>query len=231
MTESTSNQKRSISLLRWIGYGLLFLALLNIAEIFIPLDLMNPAWKIQLLSALVEGVVLPLLGLGMVFYGQANYREDWEIHLLKGLSWACLLVGTLFVLLIPMGINTTVQLYSQAQIQVDTQVKQQVSQIQQFKTQLSQAEGKNLESLFIRLNRNGTSLPINNPQKLEDLKSRFLEKISLAEKTIHSQGEVIQSNQRFMLLKKSIKFNLGALICGILFVRIWRITRWARRLT
>lgn len=225
MTESTGNERRSIYLLRWIGYGLLVLALFNIIELFIPLRLMNPIWELHTIGLLVERVVVPLLGLGMVFYGQTNYREDWEIPLLKGLSWACLLVGVLFVLLIPMGINDTVQLYSLAQDQFD----QRSSQIQEFKTQLNKAEGKELESLLVRFNPTGASLPMNDSQKMKVFKKKLLTKISQTENTVKSEGKMVQGNQIFVLLKNSIKSNLGAVICGILFIRIWRLTRWARR--
>lgn len=229
MTESTGNERRSISLLRWIGYGLLVFASLNILELFIPLRLMNPLWELHTIGALVERVIVPLLGLAMVFYGQVNYRDDWEIPLLKGLSWACLLVSMLFALLIPLGISSTVQLYSKAQEQVSTQVNQRLTQMQEFKTQLNQAEGQELKSLFVRLKPSGTPLPINNTTELNNFKSRFLSEINKAEATLKSQ-ELIQTEQGIVLLKNSIKSNLGALICGILFVRIWRLTRWARRL-
>lgn len=230
MTESTSNQKRSISLLRWIGYGLLVLGFLNIIEVFVPFRLLNPTGGIQTLGALVERVIIPLLGLALVFYGQANYREDWEIPLLKWLSWLCLLVSVLFVLLIPMGINNTVQLYSSTETQITAQVNQRITQIKDFKTRLSKAEGKELESLFARINRTGVRLPLNDPQGLKPLRERFLEELTKAENKVKSEGESTQITQRLALLVNSVKVNLGALICGILFVGIWRLTRWARRL-
>lgn len=231
MTESMSNQKRSISLLRWIGYGLLVLALFNIIEIFVPLRLMNPMGGIQTLGALVERVIVPLLGLALVFYGQANYREDWEIFLLKGLSWTCLLVGILFVLLIPMGINNTVQLYASTDAQVAAQAKQQLTQLQDYRKRLDKTVGKDLEPLFARINRTGNPLPINDPQALNNLKGRFLGKLDEAEKNLKTTTEAAQINQKLSLLANSAKANLGAFVCGILFVGIWRMTRWARRLT
>jgi len=38
-----------------------------------------------------------------------------------------------------------------------------------------------------------------------------------------------QRKQRIMLLKKSFKWNLGALISSMLFVITWKLTRWIRR--
>lgn len=230
MTESTSNQTRSISLLRWIGYGLLVLGFLNMIEVFVPFRLLNPTGGIQTLGSLVERAIVPLLGLGLIFYGQANNREDWEISLLKWLSWLCLIVSVLFVLLIPMGINNTVQLYASTETQVAAQVSQRITQIKDFKTRLSNAEGKDLESLFTRINRTGVRLPVDNPQGLKPLKERFLDELTKAESKVKIEGESAQITQRLALLVNSVKVNLGALVCGILFVGVWRLTRWARRL-
>lgn len=230
MTESTSNQKRSIALLRWIGYGLLVLAFFSIIEIFVPFRLLNPTGGIQTLSSLVERVFIPLLGLALVFYGQADYREDWEIALLRVLSWLCLLVGVLFALLIPMGINNTVQLYASTEAQVAAQSKQQITQLEGFKTKLQKAEGKDLELLLTRLNRTGKTVPLNDPQVLSQFKGKFLSEMDKGIQTLKTGGEAAKSNQQLSLLVSSAKANLGALVCGILFVGVWRLTRWARRL-
>lgn len=230
MTESTSSQKRSISLLRWIGYGILVLALFNIIEVFIPFRLLNPSGGIQTLSALVERVIVPLLGLALVFYGQADYRDDWEIPLLKGLSWICLLVGVLFALLIPMGINNTVQLYASADTQVAAQTKQQITQIENFKSKLEKAEGKDLELMLARLNRTGKDVSLKDPVVLSQFKAKFLVEMDKGINNLKTGGEAAKVNQQISLLASSTKANLGALVCGILFVGIWRLTRWARRL-
>ncbi|MEO8891855.1 MAG: HpsJ family protein [Coleofasciculaceae cyanobacterium] len=230
MTESTSNQRRSISLLRWIGYGLLVLAFFNIIEIFVPFRLLNPAGGIQTLSVLIERVFIPLLGLALVFFGQADYREDWEIPLLKVLSWLCLLVGVLFALLIPMGINNTVQLYASTDAQVAAQSRQQVSQVEEFKARLQKAEGKELELMLTRLNRTGKSVPLNDLQLLNQFRAKFLSETDKGIESLKTGGEAAKKNQKLSLLASSAKVNLGALVCGILFVGVWHLTRWARRL-
>ena len=42
------------------------------------------------------------------------------------------------------------------------------------------------------------------------------------------QAEPIRSQDRLSLWKSSVKWNLGALVSGVLFIRIWRGTHWAR---
>lgn len=53
--------------------------------------------------------------------------------------------------------------------------------------------------------------------------------IDRGENQLTKQVEFARSNQQFNLLKKSIKWNLGALVASALFITIWRSTIWARR--
>ncbi|MCJ8280423.1 MAG: hypothetical protein MJK14_11100 [Rivularia sp. ALOHA_DT_140] len=48
----------SISIMRWVGYGLLILALFDVIEMFIPTRFMNPNWEFQTFGALVEKVAV-----------------------------------------------------------------------------------------------------------------------------------------------------------------------------
>lgn len=71
-------EMRSASLLRWVGYGLLVLALMDVVDILLPPQLMNPAWEFQTIGALVERVPVPLLGLALVFFDGISSRKNWE---------------------------------------------------------------------------------------------------------------------------------------------------------
>lgn len=50
-------------LFRFVGYGLLMLALLDLVEMLVPMRLLDPVWQIQTTGALVEFVPVLLLGL------------------------------------------------------------------------------------------------------------------------------------------------------------------------
>jgi len=39
------------------------------------------------------------------------------------------------------------------------------------------------------------------------------------------QSETVRANRRQALLKNSVKWNLGALVSGTLFIMIWHMTR------
>lgn len=225
MAQSVSNVSPSSSLFRLVGYGLLVLALFDFIHILVPLRLMDPMWEFQTVGALVERVSVPLLGLMLVFYGETSYRKKWEITLLKFLSWASLLIGLLFFLLIPLVAVNTSRINNQINYQTSNQVSQQMTQLQQLENQVSKSTAKDINEVATRLNQ-GQPLDIKDPQ---EVKSRVLSEITKAKQIIQPQTEAALADRRFALLKSSAKWLLGALVSGVLFIYVWANTRWARR--
>lgn len=216
------SQQGSMSILRSLGYGLLLLAFFDIVEMFVPPNFMNPAWEFQTFGALVERVPVPLIGLVLVFFGEMNSRSQWEFPILKLLSWLTVLFALLFFLLIPLGVGNTLRLNNQSVAQISTLSKQQISQAEQVEKQLSQATPQQIDNF---LKSQGRSLDGKNP---EELKTQVLSKVSQAKKEIKTQAEATQSSRGLTLIKSSVKWNLGALVAGGLFISIWKGTRWAR---
>ncbi|GAX44771.1 hypothetical protein NIES4075_57900 [Tolypothrix sp. NIES-4075] len=215
-------QQGSMTILRSLGYGLLLLAFFDIVEMFVPPNFMNPAWEFQTFGALVERVPVPLIGLVLVFFGEMNSRSKWEFPILKLLSWLTLLFALLFFLLIPLGVGNTLRLNNQSAAQISTLSKQQISQAEQVEKQLNEATPQQIDN-FIKSQ--GRSLNGKNP---EELKTQVLSKVSQAKKQIKTQAEATQSSRGLTLIKSSVKWNLGALVAGGLFISIWKGTGWAR---
>ncbi|NEO97465.1 MAG: hypothetical protein F6K58_01880 [Symploca sp. SIO2E9] len=219
----------SISLFHLLGYGLLVLALFDLIEMFVPVQFMNPVWEFQTIGGIVERVPVPLIGLVLVFLGEFNGRSKWEVPLLKFLSWSTLLAGVLFFLLIPLGIVNTMRIEKQNNTQITTQVEEQMTQMQQVKNALEQATtSTEMEQLLSTLDSQGRTPEIKDVQQLEKMKEKLSDFIASGEKDIKTQAKENLSSRRWVLLKSSVKWNLGALISSFLFISIWRGTSWAR---
>ena len=213
-------------LLRPIGYCLLVLALVDIIVLLVPLHLMNSTWELQTIGELIERVPVPLLGLGLVFYQGADLRSKWERLPLQFLSWACLGVGVLFLLLIPLIGVDSVRLNDQISAQINSQLTQQLSGLEQLQEQLGKATTtEDLDNVIAHFHLQG----IQPNSNLQQLKNQLFSGITQAQKTLRSQTEAALTDRRLALLKNSAKWFLGALISGVLFIYIWDITRWARR--
>jgi hypothetical protein len=217
---------RSATLFRWVGYGLLILAFFDVVDILFPPQLMNPAWEFQAVGSLVERVPVPLIGLILVFFDGAVSRGRWEKWVLKLLSWAAVIVGILFLLLIPILIGDAVRLNNQNNVQVGAQVSQQSVQIQQLRNQLDQASSQNLEILYERLTTQGRAGTLGGPQ---DLKQQLTTEVAQAEQRLQAGAAAARENRAKNLFKSAGKWGLGALISGVLFIRIGQGTRWSRQ--
>ncbi len=224
---SQAVQNRTYLLVHWLGYGLLGLALLDYLHIVIPPRLTDPVWEFQTMGALVEHSAVPLLGLIFVFYRYQGYVGKREKHLLRFLSWVSLAVGLVYLLMLPLGAADTWRIHQANNNQIVTQTAQQTQQLQQIKNQLNQATtDEQLKQLVASLAPQSRSLEIRNTQAFKD---QLLAQVSQAEQNIQTQAKTLQNNQKLALVKSSVKWNLGALISGILFVVTWHLTSWARK--
>lgn len=225
LSKSVNSLLGIINLCRLVGYSMLLLTFFDILDIVIPLQIMNPVWEFQTMGALVERVAIPLIALLLVFSGRLENRLIWEIHVLRLFSRLTLLVGLLYILLIPLGVTNTMRLYSSNLDQFNQAYSQQVSQANQIEQQLTQATPAEIEKI---LQRQGRSLNGKNPQ---DVKSQLLSELNKAKQQLKTQTEAKKSSETLRLFKSSVKWNLGALVTAFLFIGIWKGTRWTRQST
>lgn len=219
-------QERTHFLLCLVGYGLLALALFDYIDILIPLNLTNPVWEFQTIGALVEHAAIPLLGLMLIFYRREGYLGGLEKKLLGFLSWVSLLVGLLYLLMLPLAVADTWRIYHANKAEIAAQVSQQTQKFQQLKGQLNQAKtDEQLEQLLARLTPQRRAPQIKNPQTF---KTQLLSKISQSEWNVQAQAYTVKATHTQLLIKNSVKWNLGALVVGVLFLWIWYLTGWAR---
>ena len=219
----------SLPIIRWIGYGLLLLALFDVIEMFIPARFMNSNWEFQTFGALVERVAVPLIGFVLVFFAGLNERGKKEEIILRFLSWLTLLLGIIYFIAVPLGVINTVRIYKQQQEQITVRLNQQKTVIEQVKKNLDGPVTRTQMQQFLARLNGGRAPEIKSPQELEQAKQQVSTLVNKSESELQTQVQTARSNQRMNLLKKSVKWNLGALIAGALFFTIWRNTNWARR--
>jgi hypothetical protein len=226
----TQSQNLTIKLFRFVGYSFLLLSLFDVVSIFIPLRLMNPEWEFQAISALVERVAAPLIGLILVFYKDVQLRAKWELTTLKGLSWAALTVGILYLLLLPLIVSDHVRLGANLSSQLNTQVARQTAQAEQFEQRLQQASSKTeLNELLVRASGGQGLAPDLQGKDVKTIKQALLAKISAGKPNIRKQAEAAIADRRLNQLKLAVKIFLGAVVSGFSFIYIWVLTRWTRQ--
>jgi hypothetical protein len=210
-----------LMLFRVVGYGLLLLTLFDVISALIPLQLSNPAWQFQTAGGFVERSAVPLIGFILAFYGNQDARKKRELLVLKILSWVALVAGIFYFALVIVFFVTPPGLNDRTTAQVSAQYDAKITQAKDFQTQVEKAQPAQLEALM-----KNNRVNITDPQVF---KAKLLQEAATAEKNFKDQSELTKSGQRTALLKNAVKWGLGALVTGVLFIRIWAGTAWARQ--
>ncbi|WP_373542888.1 HpsJ family protein [Chamaesiphon sp.] len=209
-------------LFRVVGYGLLVLTLFDVIVAFIPLQLSNPGWQFQTAGGFVERSAVPLIGFILVFYENQDSRKKRELLILKLLSWLALVAGVFYFALVVVFFITPPALNDRSQAQVSAQFDPRITQVQQIQAQVGKAQPAQLEALM----KNNRVPAGTDPQAF---KAKVLQEAATAEKNFKDQAAITNGGQRLALFKNAIKWGLGAMVTGVLFIRIWAGTAWARQ--
>lgn len=230
---SYANQSRSITLVRWLGYSLLLLSLLDIIAILVPPNFMNPVWEFKSIGALVERIPVPLIGLVMAFWGEQDFRRPAEKLFLKGLSWLTLILAVVLLALLPLCFVSSNRIYNSKIQEVDALKVQRLALVEQLETKLSQSNSVDeIQSLLNRALNNSSPVVFDAGQSLSTVKDQVPTILEPAKAEIERQARAAQTqvrSERPGLLKRTVKWSLGAVVGGVIFIRIWQVTRWARK--
>lgn len=220
-------QQRTLMLSRRAGYALLALCFIDLLYVLLPPELLNPVWEYQTIGDLVKLVPVPLLALMLIFHGDTALRSRPERLALKILSWATLVVGIVFLLLVPLTVSDAVHIHRLNNNQISTQVSQQRLQLDATRKQLEKVSPDRLRNFVPTPDKNGNLPDI--PNSPEQAKEQILNNLNRAKEQAEQQANQARTNLRKNLVKNTIKLVGEALIAGCFFIYIWKMTSWTRR--
>ncbi len=206
-------------LFRVVGYGLLLLTLFDVVSAVIPPQFSNPGWQFQTAGGFVERSAVPLIGFILVFYDNLEFRKKRELIVLRLLSWVALLTGVFYLALVIVFFITPPTLNDLAQKQINAQFEPRIAQAKQIQAQLKTLQPAQIEAAM-KANRIA-----GDPQAF---KATQEQNAATTEKNLTLQSTLTSNSQRLTLIKNAVKWALGALVSGVLFIRIWAGTDWAR---
>jgi hypothetical protein len=222
------NPVKTLQILRSIGYGLLLLSLIDLLYLIFPPEFTKPIWEYQTIGDLVRLIPVPMIAFMLVFYGESFGRRRVERPIVAILSWSTLIFGVFCLLMIPLTVVNTLRIAQYNNDQINTQVTQQKTQLNNTKNQLDQATPEQLQSL-IRVpteKAESSSSATINP---EAARVQVLDNIQKAQKKADEQALDARKNVQQNLIKNSSKIILESLVGGCLFLYTWFVTDWARR--
>jgi predicted PurR-regulated permease PerM len=220
-------EKRSFGLLRFLGYTLLIFSLIDYLGILLPPRLTDPNWEFQAIGQMVDHVWSILLGLIFIFlYNQTSIIKPRELSIIKFLSWVALPIGIVYLLMLPLGINNSLTLYKNINNQFTNQQAQQQQQVQKVTEKLNTIKSpQELNNLARALNLPNAGEGSQSPQ---DLKNKISQQIQTSSQNAVTAANTVKREQIKNLIKTAVRINLGAIISGVCFITLWRLTRWTR---
>jgi hypothetical protein len=225
LTQSGENQ--TIYRFRLIGYGLLAFFLIDFLHTLLPVEGFSNTWMLQVVSALVERAIVPILGMALVFFGEFYARRPQERVWLKLLSWLTLLLAIAYFLLLVPLIGNTLQLSLQLQ-----QLPQPLTQLEKFEERVQQSQPEELTQIKNYLVQVGVPIHVTKP---DELRKEISNQIQQARPKIEAQWPKLQQQiqqqnavKQTRLLKDSTRWGIGTILASVLFFWLWKSAGWAR---
>jgi hypothetical protein len=222
-------EQNSYALVSWVGYGLLGLALLDFFFTLVPPRLFNPAWQLDAVTQLVGKVWAPLLGLMLIFFRGRSQIGELEVKILGWVSWLPMLFAIVYFLLIPATITNSMRLDQINRNESNNQMVQQTQQLSQLQERVAQASTpQEFGAVIAQLNRL-PGIPRIDPNQLETLQQELIGQIEEQKVNIERTGNTnIKISQR-RLLKNAARQISSTLLAGVLFIKVWQLSNWARQ--
>jgi uncharacterized membrane protein YgaE (UPF0421/DUF939 family) len=130
--------------------------------------------------------------------------------------------------MIPLGTTATILLERQNNEQITAQYEQGSSQLQQVKDQLNSVQTDEQMADLLSQLANRSVNPGQLDQPVEAVKNNLNNSLAEGERTMTEKVAEARSTQRIQIFKNGIKWNLEALLSGVLLILVWKSTAWAR---
>jgi len=213
------SEPSSLGRLHVLGYVLLLYSLLEYGNILYPPQFADPQWEFVTMGQLVENVWGLLVGLAFVLYRCDVPIRRVELRVLSAVSWLSLLLGLVFVLMLPLGIANTVRLdrANLAEFQTSQAAqRERFNAVREFVSSDRLSE-ENATRLATQLN-----LPIDGATPT---RQRLLQQIDRKQRQVQVQLLTRKGAAREQLFRRAVKWNLGTVMIGFALIWIWWLAR------
>jgi len=220
--------KKSLYLLRSLGYCLLFLFVLDFAALLAPPNFTNSAWELNLFGQIIERIPLLLLCFPLIFFGRYYESQKWKKLLLRATSWLTMVIAVLLFLGIPLTITNAIRVLNFQQNELINNNIKKSKPIVEFSARLGQANSdREILDVLNTLNPKQKSSieQIGDPKMI---KEKILSEVTAV--VTKSQSDFEYQSQRITndLWRNCVKWVIAASVSAIFLIYIWKQSKWAR---
>lgn len=209
-----------------VGYLLIFMTLIDFANVIIPPQLQNPEWELTTLDRLSNHSWALLMGTGFIltgFFSSALGRVRLiEVRLLMVIRWGLLLLGIIYILSLPLVLFNTNRLITQIKTKFSQESQARVQLIDQVEANLG---GINNPNQLLQITQT-LGIPITNPNTPpEQLKQQIQKQLPQLRQQIPEQAAQAESRQVKTLIQRSLRTALQLLVIALGNGLVWFKTR------
>ncbi len=204
----------AVTLLPLMGYIILGLILIDYIALLVQPQFFNPNWEYQTMGKIVETIWAPIIGFALIFYRrEGNTIDPKELRLLSWISRFALLLGILYLFMVPLLVVNTVRIHELNRAGLIVQFDNNENQLEGVQEQLDRASEEQIRRRFPNKNR-------------EEVLAQFQDEV----KNFKEQALDNYEAQVGDLITLTVKWCLGAILGATSLILIWRYTFWARQL-
>ncbi|MBD2138982.1 hypothetical protein H6F32_15705 [Anabaena sp. FACHB-1237] len=209
-------------LLPVIGYGMVIMSFIDFAYVIFPLQLQNPEWEINTITALTNNFWAFLIGLGFIF---SRYFSDHEydtrlleVVFLRVMRWIILLMGIVILLFAPLVMLNTDRILKVVNNRIVEEQNNSLEQIAKVEQVLaSNVSSEEIQLLARNINVSPEDLKLPTPQ----LKEKIQQNLMVAKQKIPQEAKQAQRQQKINRWKNSSRTVIGLMIIGLTCIIVW----------
>ncbi|MFW6296794.1 MAG: HpsJ family protein [Halothece sp.] len=215
------DQQGFFIILNWLGYVLLFASAVDYFLIIYPPQLTNPQWELQTMGRMVEHAWVGLIALILIFLPTRTKVRRFELNALSFLRWFALLMGIVFILLIPLGLVNSQRIDERTSEQIAQEQQQRQEQLNNIEeaVQTQEIPPEQLQQL-------GEALGVEGEPSEATIREALLEQIEQERQQLRQQVAAARSDRLQELIRQAVRTNIGALLIGVFLIRLWWEARW-----
>jgi hypothetical protein len=203
-----------------VGYAFLGLSFLDVVTIIMPPQFTNALWEFETIGQLVERLMFPLLGFLFVFFPRYGAVPKFEVLFLKTLSWVCALWGLFYLLLLPPIVHNMFRLEAQNLTQIEAQAQQQLQGVMALEQQLTQdSPNPQIQELLQQIVSQNPDL-----KTPDQAKTALVDQLNTLKAQTEGEAKTLQQRYQLNLRKNAFKWAMGAMLGGLTFLWIWRLS-------
>lgn len=208
--------------LPYVGYGLVVFSILDLLIYLIPIRFFDFNWEFNTFNYFVDSSPGSIVGFWIVLsreFNESINKYIIEKTLIRFLAWSTLFLSIIYFLLIPVGVSAAFRLYKNTNAQFMFQQSNGIAQVEQIRSKIKTASDRDLAGLQKQIpNDSKTSIPFQSPSTF---RQSLLEQIDNQANSVRAQTAQAIKNNREVVLKRTLKSLVGAVIVGLLFLRFW----------